>query len=215
MVRLAGLQMAVLLLAGCGDGDPATNGSAVTSRSANTAASAQNQAAAAPANVNLDNALQFTDAAQCRAGPELRRALDRMLVADDATGSWRVGGPVTLAGLEGPLTPGLEITRSTQDGLRMIEYKSTLQLPAGARWHGLRVSRLVVTHLDVDESDDQDQTDIDFAETPATVRRVLGEHGFDVPLAPAYRELDDDACGGAMRIETIPGGAALSCGYGC
>jgi hypothetical protein len=102
-----------------------------------------------------------------------------------------------------------------KDTLRSGLDAVVLDLPAGARWHGLRVSRLVVTHLDVDESDDQDQTDIVFAETPATVRRVLGEHGFDVPLAPAYRELDDNACGGSMRIETAPGGAALSCGFGC
>ena len=111
--------------------------------------------------------------------------------------------------------PRLKVTRSEIDGLRVIDYKSTLDLPAGARWHGLRVSRLVVAHSDVFESDDQDVTSINFAEDPATVQRVLGRHGISVPLAPAYREIDGGACGGSMQIAAIPGGAALHCGYGC
>ena len=214
MARLVTVQLMILALAGCDGSTAESNDVAAPGATANAAAPTRNQAAAAPANINLDDAMQFVEANQCRAGPELRRALDRMLIYDEATNTRRVGG-VTLAGLEGPMVPLLEINPSTQEGLRMVEYKSTLDLPPGARWHGLRLRRLVVTHLDVDESDDQDQTDFVFAETPATVRRVLGEHGFDVPLAPAYRELEDGACGGAMAIEAVPGGAALQCGYGC
>ena len=198
MHRLVGLLAISCVLSGCGERAPDTN-----------------QAAAAPAEINLDNALVFANAAQCEAAPALRRALDRMLVHDEGTDSWRVGGAATLSGIGGPLVPRLRVERSEVDGLRVIDYQSTLDLPAGARWRGLRVSRLVVTHLDVFESDDQDETAIHFAEPPATVQRVLSRHGMSVPLAPAYRELDDGACGGAMQIAAIPGGAALTCGYGC
>ena len=206
--------LAASLLAACGDEASRSAGNAPADQPRATQAQS-NAAAADPAPIDLGAAIAFSNPAQCEPSPTLRRALDLMLVHDEARGSFRTGGTVSLAGLDRPLTPRLTVTPSTQEGLRMIEYESSLQLPEGARWHGLRISRLVVSYLDVDESDDQEQTAIDFLEPPATVLRVLNQRGFNVRAAPGYSELDDHACGGSMQVVAIPGGAALQCVYGC
>ena len=208
---------ASLFLAGCNEASDDNVDPALRERTAatQTQPKAHQPSPGAPAAISLDRALTFADPAQCRPSPELRRVLERMLVRDEARGDFRIGGAVSLAGLEGSLMPRLTVTPSTQDGLRMIDYQSSLQLPNGSRWHGLRVSRIAVTYLEVDESDDQEQTSIDFLEPPATVRRFLNQREFNVPVAPGYSELHDHACGGAMQIVTIAGGAALQCGYGC
>ncbi len=206
--------LVALLLAACGNDASRSAGNASPDQPP-AAQAPSNAAATAPAAIELGAAIAFSNPAQCEPSPALRRVLDRMLVRDEARGNFRTGGTVSLAGLDRPLTPRLKVTPSTQEGLRMIDYESSLQLPDGARWHGLRISRLVVAYLDVDESDDQEQRSIDFLEPPATVLRVLNQRGFNVPAAPRYSELHDDACGGSMQVVAIPGGAALQCGYGC
>lgn len=177
-------------------------------------ASIRNEIAAAPP-IDLDGVLTFADPAQCVPTPAFRRLLERMLVYDESADRYRVGGSVSLPGIGQALSPELAVTRIDEEDLQAVRYVSSLRMPGEARWHGLRVSRLVSTYVDVFESDDADLRAINFLESPEEVRRVLAARGFGAPLSPDYRELEDEVCGGAMQIVAIPGGSALQCSFGC
>ena len=211
--------VSALALSGCGESPSekvdTTLPDQSTLKSPSPAAERSEAAIEQTLSISLDDAIEFSDPANCEPSPALARVFDRVLAYDESSGRYQTGGNITLAGISAAMSPSLKVTQQNSDGLRMTEYESSVRIPPGGRWHGLKMSRIVVSHLDVEDSDDSDVRSINFLESPETVRRVLNKRGFGIPAPPDYRQLEDGVCGGSMQVVAIPGGAALQCGYGC
>jgi hypothetical protein len=217
MARTGALLLLTFLLQSCGEArtNAVDTTQPETNREATSSPVANNAIAAPDPGIDLGGFIAFANFSQCEATPSFGRVINGLLRFDQETGTASVGPAVAVPGADTPIRPRLRTQHSTDEGLQMTEYEAALAMPANATWHGLRVSRLVGTYLNVSESDDQTSTAIEFRETPARVQQVLAAHGMRVPLAPHYLELHDEACGGAMQIAQRSGGAALQCGYGC
>ena len=194
-----------------GKSDPELSGGAYATAAPIAAAlpSAEPSAEAAlPA--ALDGALAFAAPGDCKAGATLE-AVYKKLDSAAELGSGK-GIAVRLDAFTTPL--GIEAKNSTSaDGTETKH--AWLRFPADTSWHGLKLSRVTSTSLIVPESDGSYTRTITFLDEPDKVRSVLARLGFGAPRSPDYAELRDDACGGAMQIVAVNGGAALSCSWGC
>jgi hypothetical protein len=157
----------------------------------------------------LDNSLRFRVPRECTADGTLEKIY---LKLDKAMEEPLLGQTVKLDELAGSLAVEVE-SKIDADGARVAS--SYVRFPSQSRWNSLRLSRARVNLYAPPESDSAYTRSLTFQNTPVEVRNALNRLGFAVPLAPSYSELHDEACGGAMQIEAISGGASLSCGWGC
>lgn len=157
---------------------------------------------------DLTDTLQFADAAQCKAGRALEQAFAKL---DKARENASTSDSITVDGIPDALQVAVSNeTTATGD----VDQSSEIRFDQ-ATWNGLRLSR-IRTHLYAPpESDSSYSRIFTFREEPSSVKRALDMAGFNAPMSPSYSELSDDACGGSMYLEAVPGGTALTCSWGC
>lgn len=165
----------------------------------------------APMPVALDETLTFATPSRCQAGETLERVYKKLEAGMDL-GS---GQGLTIA-LDAFAAP-LEITaKSAKDREGALTASAELRFPAETTWHGLLVSWVTTSRYYPPETDGMDSRTVNFLEPPEKVRKTLARLGFGVPIAPDYAPIEEpNSCGGAMQIESRPGGSALVCSWGC
>lgn len=167
-------------------------------------------ASPAPIPVALDGTLAFAAPSLCQADQTLERVYKKLEAGMDL-GSGR-GLTVRLDAYDLPIPITAKSGRD-KDGAQTAS--AELRFPAETTWHGLKLSRLTSSRYYPPETDGSDTRTVNFVEPPEKVRKVLARLGFGVPLAPDFAPIAGEGCGGAMQIETRPGGAALVCSWGC
>ncbi len=162
-----------------------------------------------PKSIELGNTLHFRVPRECVADGTLEKVYAKL---DKTMEAPNLGLSVKLDEFARSLPVAGE-TKTDNDGARVAN--AYLRFPERTTWNSLKLSRAKVSIYAPPESDSTYTRSLTFQNTSSQVRAVLNKIGFSVPQSPSYSELHDEACGGAMQIETIPGGASLSCGWGC
>lgn len=172
---------------------------------------ATDMATEVPMPVALDETLAFATPSRCQAGETLERVYKKLEAGMDL-GSGQ-GLTVALDAFAAPL----QITaKSAKDRAGTLTANADLRFPAETTWHGLLVSRVTTSRYYPPETDGMDSRTVNFLEPPEKVRKTLARLGFAVPIAPDYAPIEEpNSCGGAMQIESRPGGSALVCSWGC
>ena len=203
----------------------AINGAALDDEPGNTVDPVEEpDADAAAGGSDVSAALALSDPADCRFAAGGTRAFDSLLSRSD--GGWNTDGPVQLGAVT--LTPKLEVSQvnplrpadeepvddeaAAPQRAAATRYYSTARAPDGVSWNGLRLSRLVRSHLARPGGGTVDRRGLTFREEPAALRARLSGLGVDVPAGG--RPLGG-SCRGEMRVESIPGGSALVCERRC
>lgn len=172
---------------------------------------ATDMATEAPMPVALDETLTFAAPSRCQAGETLERVYKKLEAGMDL-GSGQ-GLTVALDAFAAPLQIS---AKSAKDRAGALTASADLRFPAETTWHGLRVSRVTTSRYYPPETDGMDSRTVNFLEPPEKVRKTLARLGFAAPIAPAYAPIEEpNSCGGAMQIESRPGGSALVCSRGC
>lgn len=157
----------------------------------------------------LNNTLRFGEPKECVAEGTLGKLYAKLDKATEAPGTPL---SVKLDEFENPMSVFSE-ENTDADGARVAS--AYVRFPEQAVWNSLKLSRAKVNIYAPPESDSSYTRSLTFLNTPVQVQTALNRMGFAVPLSPRYSELHDEGCGGAMQIEAVPGGASLSCGWGC
>lgn len=163
----------------------------------------------APEPVDLGAALDLGRLADCSRSPALASVLDQMVRIHPETFESQRGGPLSVPGYERPLVPTFERTREIEGNADIRAVVADLDLPG--RWHGLAVTGLRRSFY---EESDVGAFQVRFAEPSERVRETLGRQGFRLPPVGEVRELDEEGISTVIGIETIEGGAALTCATG-
>ncbi len=160
---------------------------------------------------DLTSALLFSDSSQCAAGSTLGKVFAKI---DSAMNSQSKLQTVKLDEFAEALRVNVA---QSKDGEGVLEQSADIKFDGEVVWNGLKLSRIKIGRIAPPETDSSYTRLLTFRNDPETVRRTLSRIGMSVPLHPGYAELSggEDSCGGSMSIETIPGGAALSCSWGC
>jgi hypothetical protein len=165
--------------------------------------------AKAPAAIDLNETLRFASPSECKAGDTLERIFAKF---DTAMEKGSRGLLVQLDAFPNGLPVSAQSNTDHEGG---HSASAEIKFPAGTTWHGLRLSRLTAERISPPESDSTYGRTLNFLEPASKVQKTLNAMGFDVKRAPDYVELADDVCGGSMQIVPLPGGSALTCGWGC
>ena len=88
-------------------------------------------------------------------------------------------------------------------------YAVTVSLPVRGTWNGLKLSRIVL--YDVEDAGHR-YSQVRFIEPPEKVRSALVGNGVAVPPLGEWKPVDEHEMM-YLGVETIPGGAALTCSY--
>ena len=160
---------------------------------------------------DLTSALGFSVPSECAAGGTLEKVFAKL---DSAMDSQSKSQTVKLDEFADALKVSVE---QSKDGDGMLKQAADIKFNVEVRWNGLKLSRIKTSLLAPPEIDSSYTRMLTFREDPETVRRALRGIGMSVPLQPGSAELSgtENSCGGSMAIETISGGSALSCGWGC
>ena len=206
--------MAVLPLMGCQETDAPEQGvdTTILEDGSKPELVSSETSLLAEAGLDLSNSLKMTDPSYCRYDGETETAFNRMLAYNWQTNTETVAPSVSIANRT-LKTDKSESSDPEYPGSRFITVSA--RFPEGTKWNGLSLSRLIREQWIYPESDGGDSRTVSFLNTPNEVKTAFQRVGVDVPLAPEYRELPDDGCGGSMQIVSMSGGAALSCGFGC
>ncbi|MBY8823793.1 hypothetical protein [Sphingomonas colocasiae] len=160
---------------------------------------------------NLDDTLVFASPSECISGGTLSAVYDKL---DAAMNNGASGATVKLDAFPNglPVKAG-----STTDNDGVLSAHAEIRFPAETKWNGLALSRIGTARYSPPESDSSYSRIITFLEKPEVVQTRLSALGFSAPLDPEYATLPDtyNSCGGSMYVETISGGSALHCGWGC
>ena len=166
---------------------------------------------------SLDDALAFSDPAQCVAGPTLEDVYsDLDAISYPPSG----GGELKMPGLPVPLVVS---TSSRVDGRRVRIIRASARPSRPASWHSLRVAAISIVTRRAREPDGTYPRAIaftraiEFQESPAELLRIVNRLGFRTKAASGFTELtaERDNCRGAMSVTAVPGGAALRCEWSC
>ena len=159
--------------------------------------------------VALDDTLAFANPAQCTADGALEAIYAKLGRALEAKAGAQT---VTLDAFPAPLAVTAK-RGADADGAAIGD--ASVRFADRTYWHSLRLSRVAVHTYSPPETDGSYTRKLVFADPVAKVLRTLNRLGFATQAAPAYSELQDDACGGSMQVAAVPGGSALTCGWGC
>ena len=154
----------------------------------------------------------FENASMCVFDKATTDAMEKMLEWDWENLKASHASSVTIGAQRLPVRVKEE-TDQTFANSRIIE--SSVRFPDNSKWNGLELSRLIVGVGYYPESDGYNSRGISFLNSPTEVQDALGEQGIYLPIAPDYLSIDDGGCGGSIQIQSLDGGAAVSCGFGC
>lgn len=213
-VALLGILLAAYWLWGYGQmAEPSDDYAFSIPSVAQAAIEATEEATDVPTDVptDLSAALIFSVPSQCTAAGTLERVYAKL---DSAMDSQSRSETVKLDEFAEAMKVSVEQSKDDED---VLTQAAEIKFNGEVIWNGLKLSRIKTRLFAPPESDSSYTRMITFREEPDTVRRALRGIGMGVPLDPGYAELNGNgnSCGGSMTIETISGGSALRCTWGC
>lgn len=148
---------------------------------------------------DLSAILRFREPSRCDYAEPLTSIFNALGQAWPAA---KTGKPraIPVPGFKGGITPTL---RETTDPRYTVEIERSLAIRG--TWHGLHVTRLVVTAPD---ASDFISEQIRFKEHPDYVRGILNRHGFKLPPPGIWRDITRDI---STAIESADGETVLIC----
>ncbi|MBB3983586.1 hypothetical protein GGR44_003282 [Sphingobium fontiphilum] len=160
----------------------------------------------------LDDSIQFANAANCEASKGTEALFNNILTPPQGDVANISAKPIRVGPDQIEIIPAFN--KQAGEGSDTV-YESVATFPQPSTWHGLRVTGVSASLYVIPEADSTYTRQIRFKEDPGALRAALNRQGFNLPRAPAYAELQDDACGGSMQIVDMPEGSALQCSWGC
>lgn len=160
----------------------------------------------------LDDTIQFANAANCEASKGTEALFNNILTPPQGDVANIRAKPIRVGPDRVEIIPAF--SKKAGEGSDTV-YESVATFPQPATWHGLRITGVSASLYVIPEADSTYTRQIRFKEDPGALRAALNRQGFNLPRAPAYAELQDDACGGSMQIVDMPEGSALQCSWGC
>lgn len=164
------------------------------------------------AGLDLSSEIALIDQRTCDFSVGTERAFDALLTYDWESDRALTASSITV-GERSLKTEQSESPYPDYPGSRIIT--ASARFPEGSMWNSLNLSRIRREEGIFPDTDSYHARSLTFLNSPSEVQVALQDIGLEVPIAPGYNELIDDACGGSMQIEKIDGGAALSCAFGC
>lgn len=162
--------------------------------------------ASAPA--QLDEIISFRDPSHCVMVDRTERLFKRLIRVNSTTYVGSAGSPISIDGIAGAKAPTFERRVDRGEGYDIRDNEATLTLPG--TWHGLRVSKIRYRFM---ERSSFWEMQVRFLESPEQVRKVLNSLGFSVPGVGRFKVVSGPSeVTEGMGVESIPGGAALTCG---